>query len=99
MSSFPEEYYASNDETKCDSLDCRESYSSRLDIFYCMIYKVMIYSFLSMESTPSDFDESTSERFRVMTEKELLQEYISLLNKMNDDLVFGGEKSLYELHI
>ena len=52
-----------------------------------------------MESTPSDFDESTSARFRVMTEKELLQEYISLLNKMNDDLVFGGEKSLYELHI
>ena len=52
-----------------------------------------------MESTPSDFDESTSERFRVMTEKELLQEYISLLNKMNDDLMFGGEKSLYELHI
>ena len=52
-----------------------------------------------MESTPSDFDESTSERFRVMTEKELFQAYISLLNKMNDDIVFGGNKCKYGLHI
>ena len=47
-----------------------------------------------MESTPSDFDESTSARFRVMTEKELLQEYISLLNKMSLEV-----KNLYMNYI
>ena len=37
MASYNSEYYASNDETKDDSLDCRESYPSRSDIIYCMI--------------------------------------------------------------
>ena len=47
-----------------------------------------------MASTPSDFDETLADRFRVMTEKELFKKYITTLNKMNEDLVFEGEKDV-----
>ena len=42
-----------------------------------------------MES--SDFDETVAEQFREKTVEDLFQEYILLLNNMNDDLVFGGK--------
>ena len=50
---------------------------------------------LSFESTPSDFDENDSEKFRMMTEIELLKIYVSFLNEMNTDLVFMGNISKY----
>ena len=57
-----------------------------------MMYNIQHKHIFSMASTPSDFDETLADRFRVMTEKELFKQYITNLNKMNDDLVFDGNK-------
>ena len=44
----------------------------------------------SIETTPSEFDDVDAEKFKMMTERELFNIYVSYLSEMNADLVFSG---------
>lgn len=51
---------------------------------------VLVEVHLSMETTPSDFDDIVAEKFRIMTEQALFEKYLMYLNEMNNELVFSG---------
>ena len=51
---------------------------------------VLVEVYLSMETTPSDFDDIVAEKFRIMTEQALFEKYLMYLNEMNNELVFSG---------
>ena len=90
MAPLNSDYYASNDETKSDSFGCRESFSSRYYLFFSFLNNRHLEVCFSLESTPSDFDDEVSERFKMMTEHELFDKYLAYLNEMDLDLVFVG---------
>ena len=88
MAPLNSEYYASNDETKGDSIGSRESFSSRYEDVLKIVFQREMY--FSLETTPSDIDDVVAGKLRFMTEHALLQKYLLYLNEMNDDLVFSG---------